>query len=51
LSSDWKNGHIEFNSASSVKENPVRRISRMESAIYPRSSNNPNDNLVCKLLP
>lgn len=23
----------------------------MESAIYPRSSNNPNDNLVCKLLP
>jgi hypothetical protein len=51
LSADWKNNHLEFNSEARVDENPVRRISRFEDATYPRSSNNPNDNLVCKLLP
>ena len=49
LSSDWKNGKLEFNNG--VTEGTSNRLSRFESAIYPRASLNPNDNLVCKKLP
>lgn len=49
LSSDWKNGKLEFDNG--VTEGTSNRLSRFESAIYPRASLNPNDNLVCKKLP
>ena len=48
LSADWDNGHIKIKSGS---EDTVKRISRIETASYPNTSLNPNDNLVCKLLP
>lgn len=49
LSADWNNGKLEFNRG--IQENTANRIRRFESATYPRSSNNPNDSLVCKKLP
>lgn len=51
LSADWKDGKIDYNTDVCNCRNPVNKISRMEKAIYPRTSNDPNEHVVSRLLP
>ena len=51
LSADWNNGNVDIGTGVCSCKNPVKRISRMEPAYYPRSSNDPFEHLVGRLLP
>lgn len=51
LSADWKNNQVDIKTDVCGCQNPVNRIERMEKAIYPRSSNNPDEHVVSALLP
>ena len=50
LSADWKDGKIDINTDVCYCKNPVSRISRIEKAVYPRSSNNPEEHIVSTLI-
>lgn len=39
LSADWKDNQIEYNTAVSVCQNPLNKLSRMEKCFYPRQDN------------
>lgn len=51
LSADWKNGQIDINTDACSCKNPLNRVDRMEPCIYPRTSNDPTEHLVSRLLP
>lgn len=51
LSADWNNATVDINSEACFCQNPVGRIDRMEKAIYPRTSNEPNEHVISNLLP
>lgn len=51
LSADWKNNQVDIRTDACGCQNPVSRVERMEKAIYPRSSNDPDEHVVSSLLP
>lgn len=51
LSADWKNNQVDIRTDACGCQNPVNRVERMEKAIYPRSSNDPDEHVVSSLLP
>ena len=51
LSADWKNGQVDINTNACSCKNPLNRVDRMEACMYPRTSNDPSEHLVSRLIP